>query len=159
MSSVDEDPDPWITTLELKRRRVKTFGTTIEDNDLVIHILNNLPKECKTVVELCEEDLSKRNFNLQSVKERIRARYSRLQKTNESDEAIVLMMKTQYKKACPLCGKIGHEGADYFTLKKKETEMRPLSINKIKFVTNPKTVITETRGTEIITINNKTIII
>ncbi len=31
LTSADEDPDPWITLLELKRRRLKTHGSTIED--------------------------------------------------------------------------------------------------------------------------------
>ncbi len=81
------------------------------------------------MVEICEENLLKGNINLQSVKERIRARYSWLQKTNESDKAIALMMKTQYKKACPLCGKFGHKGADCFTLEKNR-DKKEAYINK-----------------------------
>jgi len=74
LESADEDPDPWLTSLELKRRRLKTLGTNMEDEDVILHILNNLPKEYETVVELCEEDLSRGNVNLNVVKERIRAR-------------------------------------------------------------------------------------
>ena len=81
LESADEDPDPWLTALELKRRRLKTLGTTMEDDDMILHILHNLPKEYETVVELCEEDLSRGNINLATVKERIRARYNRIQKT------------------------------------------------------------------------------
>ena len=120
LASSDDDPDPWLTNLELKRRRLKTLGTNIEDDDMILHILNNLPKEYETVVELCEEDLSKGTVNLQSVKERIRARYTRLQKANDNDEAIALMMKTQFKRACTVCGKIGHKGTDCFTLEKNK---------------------------------------
>ena len=68
LASADEDPDPWLTNLELKRRRLKTLGATIEDDDMILHILNNLPKEYETVVELCEEDLSRGKVNLQTVK-------------------------------------------------------------------------------------------
>ncbi len=75
----DEDRDPWLTALELKRRRLKTLGATMEDDDVIIHILNNLSREYETVVELCEEDLSKGNISLATVKERIRARFNRLQ--------------------------------------------------------------------------------
>ena len=74
LASADDDPDPWITSLELKRRRLKTLGTIIEDDDMILHILNNLPKEYETVVELCEEDLSSGEVSLKTVKERIRAR-------------------------------------------------------------------------------------
>ena len=101
MTSADEDPDPWLTNLELKRRRLKSLGAVIEDDDMILHILNSLPKEYETVVELCEEDLSRGKIDLSTVKERIRSRFNRLQKINDNmDEAIALMMKTQYKKAC-----------------------------------------------------------
>ncbi len=43
--------------MELKRRRLKTLGAVIEDDDLILHILNCLPREYETVVELCQEDL------------------------------------------------------------------------------------------------------
>jgi len=137
LSSAEEDPVPWITSLELKRRRLKTLGSTIEDDDMILHILNNLPKEYETVVELCEEDLSRGNINLQTVKERIRARYTRLQKANDnSDDAVALMMKSQFKKACTVCGKIGHKGTDCFTLEKnkekKEEFFRKLNERKNK---------------------------
>ena len=137
LESADEDPDPWLTALELKRRRLKTLGTTMEDDDMILHILNNLPKEYETVVELCEEDLSRGNINLATVKERIRARYNRLQKTNESmDEAIALMMRSQFKKSCSVCGKIGHKGTDCFTLErnkdKKEAFLKKLEEKRNK---------------------------
>jgi hypothetical protein len=121
LSSADEDPDPWMTNLELKRRRLKTLGTIIDDDDLILHILNNLPKEYETVVQLCEEDLTRGNADLQVVKDRIRARFNRILKANEaSDEAIALMTKSQFKGACTVCGKIGHKGADCFTLEKNK---------------------------------------
>jgi len=145
LASADEDPDTWLVSLELKRRRLKTLGTTIEDDDMILHILNNLPREYETVVELCEDDLSQGTVNLQTVKERVRARYHRLQKANESmDEAIALMTKTQFKKACTVCGKIGHKGADCFTLErnkdKKEAYFKKLEEkrNKSKNNNGPK---------------------
>ena len=137
LASADEDPDNWILSLELKRRRLKTLGTTIEDDDMILHILNNLPREYETVVELCEEDLSRGTVNLQTVKERIRARFHRLQKANESmDEAIALMAKQQFKGACSVCGKIGHKGADCFILErnkdKKEAYFKKLDERRNK---------------------------
>ena len=123
LSSVDEDPDAWITQLELKRRRLKTLGAAIDEDDLILHILNHLPKEYETVVELCEEDLSRGNINLNTVKERIRARFTRLQKLmDDPDEAVALMMKSQFKGACTVCGKIGHKGTDCFTLEKNKAK-------------------------------------
>ena len=123
LESAEDDPDIWITQLELKRRRLQNLGSTIEDDDLILHILNCLPKEYETVVELCEDDLSRGKIELSIVKERIRARYNRLQKiVEESDEAVALMMKNQYKKACTVCGKIGHKGSDCFNLEKNKAK-------------------------------------
>ena len=123
LNSVEEDPDIWITQLELKRRRLKTLGAVIDEDDLILHILNHLPKEYETVVELCEEDLSRGNINLNTVKERIRARFTRLQKLMEDpDEAVALMMRSQFKGACTVCGKIGHKGSDCFTLEKNKAK-------------------------------------
>jgi hypothetical protein len=96
LSSVEEDPDTWITQLELKRRRLKTLGSEIEEDDLILHILNHLPKEYETLVELCEEDLSQGNLSLNTVKERIRARFARLQKQMEDpEEAVALMINVK----------------------------------------------------------------
>jgi hypothetical protein len=137
LSNGEEDPDPWLTSLELKRRRLRTLGATMEDDDMILHILNSLPKEYETVVELCEEDLSRGNISLTMVKERIRARYKRLLKANSDEqEAIALMAKTQFKKACTVCGKIGHKGADCFTLErnkdKKEAYMKKINERRNK---------------------------
>ncbi len=137
LTSVDEDPDAWITQLELKRRRLKTLGAVIADDDLILHILNHLPKEYETMVELCEEDLSRGEISLNTVKERIRARFNRLQKlSDDPDEAVALMMKSQFKGACTVCGKIGHKGADCFTLEKnkakKEAYYKKIDENKKK---------------------------
>jgi hypothetical protein len=93
----------------------------MDNDDMILHILNSLPKEYEMVVELCEEDLTRGNINLGTVKERIRARFKRIMKTNSDEqEAIALMVKTQFKKACSICGKIGHKGADCFTLEKNK---------------------------------------
>ena len=123
LNSVEDDPDIWITQLELKHCRLKTLGAVIEEDDLILHILNHLPKEYETVVELCEEDLSRGKINLNTVKERIRARFNRLQKLMEDpDEAVALMMRSQFKGACTVCGKIGHKGSDCFTLEKNKAK-------------------------------------
>ncbi len=95
LSSAEEEPFPWITSLEPKRRRLKTLGSIIEDDNLILHILNSLPKEHETVVELCEEDLSRDKVDFATVQERIRSRYNRLMKTNAD-------MQDVMAKECPL---------------------------------------------------------
>ena len=125
LASVDDDPEVWITQLELKRRRLKVLGATIDDDDLILHILNHLPKEYETVVELCEEELSNGTLTLTRTKERIRARFARIKRSQEdSDEGIALMMKNKFKGACNVCGKIGHKGSDCWTLDKNKSKKK-----------------------------------
>ena len=38
-----QDPDSWISELELMRIRLKKMGSSIDDEYLMMHIMNNLP--------------------------------------------------------------------------------------------------------------------
>lgn len=51
------DPTVWITELELLRHRLRSLKGDIEEEDFVIHVLNNLPKEYDSLVENIEEDM------------------------------------------------------------------------------------------------------
>jgi gag-polypeptide of LTR copia-type len=78
LSSVDQDPDIWITELELMRKRLKTLKVIIEDEDFVMQVINNLPMEYDSLVEAIEEDMNKEledQITVKRVRERIRARY------------------------------------------------------------------------------------
>ena len=116
----EDDPDPWITKVESLRRRLWSLGVTISDEDVILHILNNIPKEYATTIEICEEDLTGSRLTLQLLKDRIRAKFRRIQKEQmESSESIALMARS-FKGMCNVCGIVGHKGADCFKLKKKQ---------------------------------------
>ena len=56
-SSLDKTkkyPDEWITVLKCLQQRLKTMRHIISDEDLIMHILNNLPDEYKSLVEQME---------------------------------------------------------------------------------------------------------
>jgi DNA-binding ferritin-like protein (Dps family) len=80
----EDDPDPWITKVESLRRRLWSLGVTISDEDVILHILNNIPKEYATTIEICEEDLTGSQLTLQLLKDRIRAKFRRIQKNKWS---------------------------------------------------------------------------
>ena len=66
----DEDPDIWINTLELMRRKLKNLNVEINDEDLMLHILNNIPtKDYKTTIEICEEEITRSTLKLETLKE------------------------------------------------------------------------------------------
>ncbi len=54
----EDDPDPWITKVESLKRRLWSLGVTISDEDVILHILRNIPREFATTIEICEEDLT-----------------------------------------------------------------------------------------------------
>jgi len=52
-----EDPDEWITNLECLKQRIAECGKTIDDSELVMHILYHLPTEYNTVNDQYLTDL------------------------------------------------------------------------------------------------------
>ena len=57
LEDATEDPDKWITNVERLRQRLKEMNHTISDEDLMIHILNNVPEEYDNLVEMLEDQL------------------------------------------------------------------------------------------------------
>jgi hypothetical protein len=107
LTDIGRDPDEWVTELELLRQRLKTLGVQVDDEDLVIHILNNLPSEYDSLVEAIEEDLNKGaadEVTVKRVRERIRARFRRMkQRQSESsgqDEIALFAKSNKFKGRC-----------------------------------------------------------
>ena len=85
----NKDPDPWMNKMELIRRRLQIMKSNIDKEDLMLQILNNLPRKHETVIELCKEELTKGTLTLAILKTRIQARYKRIVKNKEeSDENV-----------------------------------------------------------------------
>ena len=49
-----KDPYEWITELEYLRARLTTVGKMKDDEDVMIHILNNLPTKYENMIEILE---------------------------------------------------------------------------------------------------------
>ena len=75
-----DDPNLWMSKMELIKRRLQIMKSNIDEEDLMLQIFNNLPKEYETVIELCEEELTKGTLTLATLKTRIRTRYQRIVK-------------------------------------------------------------------------------
>ena len=95
--------------------------------NFVIQIINNLPKEYDSLVELIEEDMAKgstEHTSLKRVRERVRARFRRLQKRSdeppsEGSEVALMMSPKKFKGWCCSCGKFGHKKDDCKELQEK----------------------------------------
>ena len=53
----NEDPDVWITNMERLRQRIVECGKTIEDNELIMHILYHLMSEYDNINDQYLKDL------------------------------------------------------------------------------------------------------
>ena len=78
LSSVGTDHDVWIAELERMRQRLRNMKATISDDDLIIHILNNLPTEYNTIVEKLEDAISSTGddkLTLERVRDKLRIKF------------------------------------------------------------------------------------
>ena len=135
-----DDPDDWITDLEDIRARIATLGGKISDNDMIIKILNGLPKAYTMVVTLLEKRLNhkKNPLTLEDVRSDLNNHYSKMypdsdddsdyfgggddsdsDDSDDDDEKEKAMFSTQFKGKCHNCGKIGHKSPDCPDKKKK----------------------------------------
>lgn len=119
LSDVNKNPDTWVDELLNISKRLKKAGVTKTDEDIIMHILGNLPKEYDTLVEILENDLdmSPEEMTLEKIRLRLRARYQRLQNdeannnsTSENKDQALAAYKP-FKGCCRNCGKIGHKAS------------------------------------------------
>ena len=54
LKDANMNPDAWLDELENLWKRLKNAGITKTDEELIMHVLNNLPMEYDTVVEILE---------------------------------------------------------------------------------------------------------
>jgi hypothetical protein len=114
LRDLNQDPDQWIQSLESMQRKLQILGHKISEMDMIIHILQNLTKEYDTTVEILENDLDNDLISLDRVKERLRARFEKIQRT-KTDQDGALMIKDmrpgKYKGLYSFCGMYGHKAA------------------------------------------------
>jgi hypothetical protein len=88
----------------------------ITDEDMMIHILNNLPKEYENLVEVAEQKLDDKSdpLDLEGLKTLLRRKYQRIKRLDsENDkEEEALLTRGTYKGRCHKCGQWGHKRAD-----------------------------------------------
>ena len=107
----------------------------ISDEDMMIHIMNNLPQEYDTVVEAMERKLDNLvdPLTLRNLKNELLLKYNRIKKNKgmneesenkEADEDTALVGYTKnFKGRCYNCGEFGHTKEDCPKLKIKRTQV------------------------------------
>ena len=127
LGDVTKDPDDWISSMEGTITEIELIDAKmdISDQDFLLHILNNLPKEYDVVLDGLESQLDEtgdKALTLVMVCEKLSERYARIKKKVDYDDNAgrehkrALFAKDwhppQFKGTCHKCGKYGHKGAD-----------------------------------------------
>ena len=143
-----QDPDPWISELELMRIRLKKMGSNIDDEYLMIHIMNNLPSAYNGLIENLEDKLDSAldPLTISVLRDKISEKYERIKRRHgvrdydsdsEDEDEKALFAKT-FKGRCRKCGKFGHKAVQC----KNEANKGPRNpsqgrdgggINRVKF--------------------------
>jgi hypothetical protein len=109
-------PDSWLASLEKIRQQLAGMNSPISDNDMILHILCNLPRAYETLSEQLERrvDHQQNPLTLDELREELRLKYQRLTRYNQKEDATALVanFKKGFKGTCRLCGKYGHKATD-----------------------------------------------
>ena len=117
-----QDPDPWISELELMRIRLKKMGSDIDDEYLMMHVMNNLPSAYDGLIENLEDRLDSTfdPLTMTVLRDKVSEKYEKIKRRkgikdevsdSEEEEEKALFAK-QFKGRCRKCGKFGHKAAD-----------------------------------------------
>ena len=113
-----QDPDVWITELEDYRMKLDELGSSISENQFILHILNNMTADYDLQLAMMEKRLNdKANpLTVDEIRDDLNLRFERLnEKTNNNeseDNQDVAFFGGQFKGKCRNCGVIGHKARD-----------------------------------------------
>ena len=122
LRKLSQDPDIWISELELLRSRLQKMGTNIDESYIMIHIMNNLPSAYDNLIDSLEDKLgaSTNPLTLESLREKLSEKYEKIKmrkrfKNEESDsdeDQKALFAGGKFKGRCHYCGKFGHKASE-----------------------------------------------
>ena len=115
LKSAKTEPDVWFNELEGIRFRLGTLGSSIDEDTILAHLLNSLPKDYgslqqaqRSLLEIETETV--RHVTVESLKRAIRNAYKDMKSTSKDPEEAFFAKK--FKGTCNKCGKQGHKGPD-----------------------------------------------
>ena len=83
-----QDPDNWITYLEDIRTRLESMGSIITENQLLIHILNNLTSDYEMQVLLMEKRVGDKTnpLTLEELRDELNLKYERMNRKKREED-------------------------------------------------------------------------
>jgi len=132
-----KDPDDWFTSLETMRTRLYKMNHSISDEDLMIHIVHNLPKEYDdcimewerrignprdplTVDDLRDELGLKYDMILKRKNIRVKDEFDISDDGSDEEGQETALIAKAYKGRCYNCGNFGHKKANCPNKKKNQ---------------------------------------
>ena len=119
LTSWKNDPEVWLTELEDIRVHLIAAGSTMSEDDLLEHALNNLPKEYDVVVSLAEKRLGSFSdpLTIDELRDNLNLRFQKLGGTpgetggkgNGSGRDNAALFAGGFKGKCNSCGRWGHK--------------------------------------------------
>ena len=85
------------------------MNVTLTDNDLLLHILCNLPKQYETIIEISTHELKANTLKVEDLRAMLNARFKRLQGPRDNDYEKGLSSKQSSSMECCHCGICGHQ--------------------------------------------------
>jgi hypothetical protein len=83
----EQDPDIWITELEDYQMRLEELGSSISDNQFILHILNNMTEDYDLQLAMMEKrDTDKSTpLTIDEIRDDLNLRFERLNETQNEE--------------------------------------------------------------------------
>jgi len=113
---VGNDPDEWIMKLEGIYLQLQEMGSSILDENVLVHILNNFLSNYEVQISKLENQLGSATnvLTIKDVHNKLNLKYACLKKTTadkmESENALLTI--NWLKGKCTHCGKLRHKGSE-----------------------------------------------
>jgi hypothetical protein len=108
------DPEDWINQLLLMNSRLEGMGYKMFEMKIIVHILNNLPREYESVVKQIKRDMDNDlTIDLVKMRNKLRVKFGSIE-TNSSknptriSEGALFYGQEGFKGNCRKCGEYGH---------------------------------------------------
>jgi gag-polypeptide of LTR copia-type len=78
LDNASDDPDIWLTKLELIRMQLIKFKASVSDDDLIMYVLNNLPSDYNQLIVTMEYMINKGELDIHNMHEMLNLAFSRM---------------------------------------------------------------------------------
>ena len=137
LGKASKSPDDWIEELEIIRSRLAPLGVIIEDEDLIMQVLEGLPREYDMIVTLLNARYKINDLTIDTLRDELSMFYDRMKNKkgnkfkstydgdgNDHEESALV---AAFKGRCRGCGNFGHKKADCPQEKRNQEQKKRFS--------------------------------